>query len=181
MTVSSLQSLAIFGGPPAFTEPLHVGRPNMGDRERLMGRIEDILDRRWFTNNGPYVQAFERRVQEYCGVQECVATCNGTIALELLMRAVGMQGEVIVPSYTFVATAHALQWQEIRPVFCDVSPETHTLDPNRVRELITPNTTGIVGVHLWGQPCEVDTLEAIASEHDLQLIFDASHALGCTH
>jgi dTDP-4-amino-4,6-dideoxygalactose transaminase len=92
-----------------------------------------------------------------------------------------MQGEVIVPSYTFVATAHALRWQEIRPVFCDVSPKTHTLDPDRVRELITPNTTGIVGVHLWGQPCEVDALEAIAREHDLQLIFDASHALGCTH
>ena len=181
MTVTSLQSLAIFGGPPAFAEPLHVGRPNLGDRERLMGRIEDILDRLWFTNNGPYVQAFERRVREYCGVRECVATCNGTMALELLMRGVGMQGEVIVPSYTFVATAHALQWQEIRPVFCDVSPETHTLDPSRVRELITPNTTGIVGVHLWGQPCEVDALEAIANEHDLQLIFDASHALGCTH
>ncbi len=181
MTVSSLQALAIFGGPPSFAEPLHVGRPNMGDRGRLMERIEDILDRRWFTNNGPYVQAFERRVQEYCGVQECVATCNGTIALELLIRAVGMQGEVIVPSYTFVATAHALRWQEIRPVFCDVSPKTHTLDPDRVRELITPNTTGIVGVHLWGQPCEVDALEAIAREHDLQLIFDASHALGCTH
>lgn len=181
MTVYSLQSLAIFGGNPAFAEPLHVGRPNIGERNRFLERVGDIFDRRWLTNSGPYEQAFERRVRKFCGVRECIATCNGTIALELLMRAVGMQGEVIVPSYTFVATAHALQWQEIRPVFCDVDPQTHTLDPVRVRELITPNTTGIVGVHLWGQPCDIKSLEAIAQEHNLQLIFDASHALGCTY
>jgi dTDP-4-amino-4,6-dideoxygalactose transaminase len=173
--------LAILGAAPVFTEPLHVGRPNIGNRARLLERINDILDRCWLTNNGPYVQAFERRLQKYCGVAEVVATCNGTIALEILMRAVGLKGEVIVPSFTFVATAHALQWQEIKPVFCDVDPITHTLDPARVEELITPNTTGIVGVHLWGQPCDTDALEAIAKRHNLRMIYDASHALGCTH
>jgi dTDP-4-amino-4,6-dideoxygalactose transaminase len=181
MTDHSQPSLAIFSGHPAFDKPLHVGRPNIGDRSRFLERVDDILDSHWLTNSGPYEQAFERRVREFCGVRECVATCNGTIALELLMRAVGMKGEVIVPSYTFVATAHALQWQEIRPVFCDVDPQTHTLDPVRVRELITPNTTGIVGVHLWGQPCDIDALEEIAQEHSLELIFDASHALGSTY
>ena len=157
------------------------GRPNLGDRERLMERIEDILDRRWFTNNGPYEQAFERRVQEYCGVGECVATCNGSVALEIMIRALGMTGEVIIPAYTFVATAHALQWQEIQPVFCDVDPQTHNLDPAQVEKLITPRTTGIIGVHLWGNPCDVEALEAIAERRGLTLAFDAAHAFGCSH
>lgn len=181
MTIKPMSRLAILGGPPSFAEPLHVGRPNMGNREQLMERIEDILDRRWFTNNGPYVQEFEKKVADLCEVQECVATCNGTIALEILMRAVGLEGEVIVPAFTFVATAHALQWQEIRPVFCDVDPETHTLDPRRVEELITPNTTGIVGVHLWGGACDTEALQEIADRHGLKLIYDASHGFGCTH
>ncbi len=146
-----------------------------------MERIEDILERRWLTNNGPYVQAFEKRVRELVGVRECVATCNGTIALEILIRAVGMTGEVIVPSFSFVATAHALQWQEIEPVFCDIDPLTHNLDPQRVEELVTPRTTGIIGVHLWGRPCDVEGLQAVADSHNLQLIFDASHAFGCSH
>jgi dTDP-4-amino-4,6-dideoxygalactose transaminase len=173
--------LALFGAPPAFAEPVHVGRPNIGDRARLMERIDAILDRRWLTNNGPYVQAFERRVRELAQVRECVVTCNGTIALEILIRAVGMRGEVIVPSFTFVATAHALQWQEIKPVFCDVDPRTHMIDPARVEELITPNTTGIIAVHLWGRVCDVDALQAIADRHGLPLIYDASHAFGCSH
>ena len=176
-----MRDLAILGAEPAFSEPLHVGRPNLGDRSRFMERVEDIFDRRWLTNNGPYVQGFERLVAERCGVRECIATCNGTIALELLIRGVGMEGEVIVPSYTFVATAHALQWQGIRPVFCDVDPATHTLDPGRVEELITPNTTGIVGVHLWGNACDTSALEALGRKHGIPVIFDASHAFGCRH
>lgn len=180
MTTTRAQSLAIFGGKPAFLEPLHTGRPNMGDRERLMERIGDILDRRWFTNDGPYVRAFERRVQEYCGVRECVATCNGSSALEIMTRALGMSGEVIIPAYTFVATAHSLQWQEIQPVFCDVDPVTHNIDPARVEELITPRTTGILGVHLWGNPCNVEALEEIAERRGLKLAFDAAHAFGCS-
>jgi dTDP-4-amino-4,6-dideoxygalactose transaminase len=176
-----LEALAIFGGTPAFAEPVHVGRPNMGERGRFLERVEDILDRRWFTNNGPYVREFERRVREYCGVRECVATCNGTVALEILIRAVGLADEVIVPAYTFVATAHALQWLGIRPALCDVDPRTHTLDPACAEKLITPRTSGIVGVHLWGQPCDVEGLQAVADAHKLRLIFDASHAFGCTH
>lgn len=172
--------LAICGAKPAFTEPLHVGRPNIGDRKRLLERIEDVLDRRWLTNNGPYVQAFERRIAEHCGTAECVVTCNGTIALEILIRAVGMQGEVIVPSFTFVATAHALQWQEIKPVFCDVDPATHMLDAERVEELITPNTSGIIAVHLWGRTCDTEALQAVADRHGLPLIYDASHAFSCS-
>ncbi len=176
----SVHDLALLGGAPAFSEPLYVGRPNVGDRERFMERIGDILDRRWLTNQGIYVQEFEREVAVRAGVRHCVAMCNATVALEIAIRALGMKGEVIVPSFTFVATAHALQWQEITPVFCDVDPRTHTLDPARVEELITPRTTGILGVHLWGRACDVDALTEIARRRGLKLLFDAAHAFGCT-
>lgn len=172
--------LAILGGNPAFTETLHVGRPNIGSRESLLARISDMLDRRWLTNNGPYVQELEQRLQELLGVKHCIAMCNATVALEIAIRALDMKGEVIVPSFTFIATAHALQWQEITPIFCDIDPETHNLDPDQVLQMITPRTSGIIGVHLWGRPCPVDRLTEIARERGLPLLFDAAHAFGCT-
>jgi dTDP-4-amino-4,6-dideoxygalactose transaminase len=177
----SLDDLAIFGGSPAFAAALHVGRPNLGDRDRLRARLDDILDRRWLTNQGPYVQEFERRLAELAQVKHCIAMCNATVALEIAIRALGLRGEVIVPSYTFVATAHALQWQEITPVFCDVDPRTHNIDPGAVEAMITPRTTGIIGVHLWGRACDVQGLEDIARRRGLQLMFDAAHAFGCTY
>lgn len=172
--------LAIFGGPRAFDQPLHVGRPNLGDRGRLLARIDELLDRRWFTNDGPLVQEFEGRLAEWTSAKHCIAVCNGTVALELSLRAAGVEGEVILPAFTFVATAHALQWLGLRPVFCDIDAETHTIDPGRIEELITPQTAAIVGVHLWGRPCRIDRLQAIAERHDLKLLFDAAHAFGCT-
>src|SRR5947207_12353509 len=106
-----------------------------------------MLDQRWFTNNGPFVQQFEQRLAEFVGVRHCVAMCNATVALEIAIRALELRGEVIVPAYTFVATAHALQWQEMTPVFADIDPQTHLIDPALVERLITPRTTGIIGVH----------------------------------
>jgi dTDP-4-amino-4,6-dideoxygalactose transaminase len=164
-----------------FNEPLHVGRPNLGDKERFLERVNDILERRWLSNFGPYHQEFEQRIAELCEVKHCVAVCNATAGLQLLIRATGMREEVIVPSFTFVATAHALQWLGITPLFCDVDPDTHNLDPDCVEELITPQTTGIVGVHVWGRPCDTDALETIAREYGVTLIFDAAHAIGCSH
>ncbi len=175
---SSPHELAVLGGPPAFAEPLHVGRPNIGNREALLARINDLLDRRWLTNNGPFVQELERRVAQYLGVRHCIAMCNGTVALEIAVRALELRGEVIVPSFTFVATAHALQWQEITPVFGDVDPATHNLDPRQVEKLITPRTTGIIGVHVWGRPCAIEALSEIAARRGLRLMFDAAHAFG---
>jgi dTDP-4-amino-4,6-dideoxygalactose transaminase len=173
--------LAIFGIAPKFAEPVHVGRPNIGNRGRLLERINEMLDRNWLTNNGPYVQEFERRLADFAGVRHCVAMCNATISLEIAIRAIGLTGEVIVPSFTFVATAHALQWQEITPVFCDIDPETHTLDPAQVEKMITPRTSGIIGVHTWGRPCDIAALESIARQRNLHLLFDAAHAFGCSY
>lgn len=172
--------LAVFGNAPAFNEPFHVGRPNIGNRERLLERINDMLDRRWLSNRGPFVQEFEGEAARRLGVKHCIAMCNGTVALEIAIRALGLAGEVIVPSFTFIATAHALQWQEITPVFCDIDERTHTLDPAAVERMITPRTTGIIGVHLWGRPCDVEALTQIANKRSLQLLFDASHAFGCS-
>ncbi len=173
--------LAILGGEPAFPEPLHVGRPNIGNRAKLQERIDSMLDARWFSNGGPLVREFEDRLAKHIGVKHCIATCNGTTALMLAIRGLDMSGEVIVPSFTFVATAHALLWQQTKPVFCDIDPETHNLDPAAVERLITPWTTGIIGVHLWGRPCDIDPLQELARKHRLTLLFDASHAFACTH
>jgi dTDP-4-amino-4,6-dideoxygalactose transaminase len=180
-TIFAVESLAVFGAPPAFEDPLHVGRPNIGDRKAILARMEEMLDRNWLSNNGPFVQEFEARIAEAAGVKHCIAACNATVALELAIRALGMKGEVIVPSFTFIATAHALQWQEITPVFCDIDPHTRTLDPKKVESLITARTTGIIGVHLWGQPCDVEGLADVAQRHNLKLLYDAAHAFGCSH
>jgi dTDP-4-amino-4,6-dideoxygalactose transaminase len=178
---STIQQLAILGGTPVFPEKLHVGRPNIGNRDHLLERINELLDRRWLTNNGPFVQEFERKIAEYIGVKHCITVCNATVALEIAIRALGLKGEVILPSFTFVATAHALQWQEITPIFGDINPATHNLDPASVERLITPRTTGIIGVHVWGRPCEVESLSEIAQRHNIKLMFDAAHAFGCSH
>jgi dTDP-4-amino-4,6-dideoxygalactose transaminase len=175
------QDLAINGAPPAFVEPLHVGRPNIGSREAFLNYAEDIFDRRWLSNNGPLVQELEQRIAEYHKVKHCVAMCNGTIALEIAIRALELSGEVIVPSFTFIATAHALHWQAITPVFADIDERTHTLDPEAVRRMITPRTSGIIGVHIWGRSAAVEELQAIADEFNLKLMFDAAHAFACSH
>jgi dTDP-4-amino-4,6-dideoxygalactose transaminase len=180
MSKSTVLDLAIFGAEPEFPEKLHVGRPNLGDRQRLLVRINEIIDRRWFTNNGEYVQEFERRVAQLAGVKHAIATCNGAVGLEIGIRALGLTGEVIVPSFTFIATAHALEWQGITPVFADIDPRTHLLDVESVARRITPRTAGIIGVHLWSQVCEIEPLEALARRHGLKLMFDAAHAFGAS-
>lgn len=171
---------AYFGAPPRFAQPLYVGRPNLPDRQRLHQELDAMLDRRWLSNGGPNVQAFEAELADTLGVAHAITFCNGTVALEILLRALDLAGEVIVPSFTFIATVHALQWLGLKPVFCDIDPVTHTLDPAQVEALITPATRAIVGVHVWGQPCAIDALQALADHYQLQLIFDAAHALGCT-
>lgn len=180
MSKQSLADLAIFGGPPLSSQPLMVGRPNIGSKAAFLEYVDGIFERRWLTNHGQLVGEFEARLAEFLGVRHVITVCNGTIALEIAIRALGLSGEVIVPSFTFVATAHALQWQQIKPVFADIDPVTHCLSPDSVRARITPKTSGIVGVHLWGTPCATDELAALADEYGLKLMYDAAHAFGCS-
>jgi len=166
---------------PRFPEPLHVGRPNLGDRQALLARIGALLERRVFSNGGPLVQEFEARVATLLGVRHCVAFCNATVALEAACRALGLTGEIIVPSFTFIATAHAFRWLGLSPVFADIDPATHNLDPNSIESLITPRTSAIVGVHLWGHPCDTERIKSVAARHRIPVLYDAAHAFACSH
>ena len=166
-------------GVTARHDPLHVGRPNLGPREVFDSYVDRIYESGWLTNDGPLVRELEGAIADRVGVRHCVAMSNGTVALEIAIRALGLTGEVIVPSFTFVATAHALSWQGLRPVFVDIDPTTHALDPARVEAAITPDTSGIIGVHLWGRPAPVRELQDVADRHGLALMYDAAHAFGC--
>lgn len=161
-------------------DKLYVGRPNIGNRERFLQRVNEMFDRRWLSNDGPLLKEFEQRIADVTGVKHAVAVCNATVGIELASRALELKGEVIIPSYTFVATAHALQWQEITPVFADMDPATHNIDPAKIEALITPHTTGIVGVHVWGRACDTRAIESIALKHGLKVMYDASHGFGCS-
>jgi dTDP-4-amino-4,6-dideoxygalactose transaminase len=180
---SSMQSteLALFTRQPRFVESLHVGRPNLGDRQTFLNRVGEMLDRRWLSNDGPLVKEFEQRICQAIGVRHCITMCNATIALEIAIRALELKGEVIVPSYTFVATAHALQWQEVTPIFADMDPRTHNLDPLCIEQLVTPRTSAIIGVHVWGRPCNTEAIAEIARKRNIKVMYDAAHAFGCTH
>ncbi len=180
MPFASLE-LAILGGTPAFLEPLHVGRPNLGNREHFLRRMEDMLDRRCFSNNGPFVREFEARIAEFIGVKHCVAMCNATIGLAIAIRAMDLQGEVLLPAYTFVSTAHVLQWQRIKPVFVDLDPVTHNICPKALERAISPRSAAVIGVHVWGRPCDTVNIARIAKSYDIPVLYDAAHAFGCSH
>ncbi len=177
---NKLEDLALLGGSSAFNDKLYVGRPNIGDREQLIKRINNILDSRWLTNDGPYVRELEQKIAGFVKVKHCVAVCNATIGLEIATRSLEMSSEAILPSMTFIATAHALQWQKITPVFCDINPKTWNIDPEKIEKLITSRTTGIIGVHLFGRPCNMKALAKIAYKYNLKLLYDAAHAFGCS-
>ena len=173
--------LAIFGGPPAFAEPLHVGRPNVGDRDAILRGIAEAIEDRWLSNNGAKLLAFETELRRRLGTElHCVATCNGTLALQIALRALGVEGEVVLPAFTFVATAHAVAWERLTPVFADIEPETLCMGAAQAEERIGPETGALLGVHLWGRSSDPGALEQLARERGLPLLFDAAHALGCS-
>jgi dTDP-4-amino-4,6-dideoxy-D-glucose transaminase len=178
---TTVEELAVLGGLPAFAEPLHVGRPNVGDHAAILRGIGEALDARWLSNNGAKLQAFEARLSERLGGLHCVATCNGTLAQQIALRALDVAGEVVLPSLTFVATAHAVAWERLTPVFADVEPETLCMGPEQAAARIGSRTGALLGVHLWGRCADVEGLERLARERELPLLFDAAHALGSTH
>jgi len=175
----SMLDLAVFGGLPSFEPPVFVGQPVVQNIPGVLHELGEVLESRRLSNDGPRVRAFEEAVKRVTGTRHCIATDNGTSALQIAARGLQMRGEVIVPAFTFIATPHAFAWQGLDPVFVDVDPQTHTIDVRAVEAAITPRTTAICGVHLWGNPCDVDALSAIAERHGLTLMFDAAHALGC--
>jgi dTDP-4-amino-4,6-dideoxygalactose transaminase len=143
--------------------------------------VDGIFDRRWFTNNGELVRLLEAKLCKFLGVRHCILVCNGTVGLQIACHALELTGEVILPAFTFIATAHALQWERLTTVFVDVDPITHNLDPHKLEALITDNTSAILGVHVWGRPCDTATIHEIATHHDVVVIYDAAHSFGCRH
>ncbi len=177
----SIKRLTLFGGDPEFSRTLHVGTPNIGDTKRFLTRVENLLNRRVLTNRGPLVRELESRMTELLSVKHCVTMSNGTAALEIATRALNFKGNAIVPALTFVATAHALEWQRVRPIFADIMPTTHHLDPRWIRRLATSLTSGVIPVNLWGRTVDIDAVVAEATMRDLAVVFDSSHAFGCTY
>ena len=161
--------------------PLYVGEPNLPDWQRFEDAFRAIFERRFFANHGPLERELDRELANYLGVSHAVSVVNGTVALMLAAKALDLRGEVIVPSFTFPATAQALNWAGLTPVFCDVEPDTHNISARLAEPLITEKTSGILGVHLWGRACDPDGLERLAQERGLKLFFDAAHAIGCSY
>jgi dTDP-4-amino-4,6-dideoxyglucose len=168
---------------PMFQQVVHVGRPNIGDRAVLAKRIDEALDRRWLTNGGPLLREFEERVAQIAGTEHCVATSNATNGLQIAAMALGLRpgDQIIIPSFTWVATAHAMDWIGLVPVFCDVDEATGSADPQHVELLMGPRTKAILGVHVFGHPCLVEPLAKVAQRHAVPLLLDAAHAFGCTY
>jgi dTDP-4-amino-4,6-dideoxyglucose len=176
----SINQLAALGGAAEFDAVVCVGRPNHVYRREFYTRLDAVFDRGWLSNGGPCVSELESRIADMLEVRQCVVVANATLGLQLMAKAAGLSGEVIMPAFTFAATAQAMDWIGLKPVFCDVDPDTHNLDPKLVAECITPRTSAILGVHLWGGSCDVAALDDLADRHRLSLLFDAAHAFGCS-
>jgi dTDP-4-amino-4,6-dideoxygalactose transaminase len=161
-----------------FEKPIYVTRPFLPPLEEFAKGLEEIWESRWLTNNGPILKRF---TQELCNYFETDNLClfnNGTLALQIALQGMGISGEVITTPFTFVATTHVLYWNKIRPVFVDIEQEYYTIDPEKVEAAITPWTTAILGVHVYGHPCKINALADIARRHNLKLIYDAAHSFG---
>lgn len=161
-----------------FPTPIHVARPRMPDFAAFVERLRAVWDAAWLTNGGAQQMALEARLRQLLAVPHLSLFNNGTMALLTAGRALALHGEVITTPFTFPATPHVLSWLGATPVFADIDPVTLNIDPDRVEALITPRTTAILAVHVYGTPCDVDRLERIARRHGLKLIFDAAHAFG---
>ncbi|MDR0971224.1 MAG: DegT/DnrJ/EryC1/StrS family aminotransferase [Bacteroidales bacterium] len=155
-----------------------VTSPLLPPLEEFIPYLEDIWNRKWITNNGEYHQELEKRLCEYLKVDYISIFTNGTLPLMTALQALRITGEVITTPYSFVATTHSLWWNGIKPVFVDIDPKTLNLDPNKIEAAITPKTTAIMPVHVYGNPCDIKAIQDVADKYGLRIIYDAAHAFG---
>lgn len=158
--------------------PIYVTQPSLPPLEEFIPYLQQIWESKWLTNSGPFHQQFEQALCDYLGVKHLALFTNGTLALVTALQALRITGEVITTPYSFVATAHSLLWNGVKPVFVDIDPVTLNLDPGRIEAAITPQTTAIMPVHCYGHPCDVDYIQKIADNYGLKVIYDAAHAFG---
>jgi dTDP-4-amino-4,6-dideoxygalactose transaminase len=161
-----------------FEKPIHVTRPFLPPLEEYCEGLKKIWETAWLTNYGPLVRHFTQELSNFFETDNVCLFNNGTLALQIALQGMGIAGEVITTPYTFVATTHSLYWNKIRPVFVDIEPDYYTLDPEKVEAAITPWTTAILAVHVYGHPCKLKELEDIARRHNIKLLYDAAHAFG---
>lgn len=170
---------ALFGGKPAFETPLPIGQLYFPSWERYEAAFRGIFERHYYTNQGPLTQELEARLQQFLGVKHAICVSNATIGLMMLPDAMGLTGKVILPSFTFAASAQSLTWAGIEPVFCDVDPVTHQIAIDQISALIDKDVSAIMGVNLWGGACNPKALAEMAEASGVQLYFDSAHAFGC--
>ena len=155
---------------------INVTKTYLPNKEKYKKYIDEIYENGWLTNNGPLVQRLEKRLAEYLGVKNIILVSNGTVALEIAYRTLDIKGFAITTPFSFVATTSSLVTNNILPIFADIDPNTFNLDPKNIEKLITPNTSAIVPVHVFGNACEVEQIEKIANKHNLKVVYDAAHA-----
>ncbi|MEJ2452100.1 MAG: DegT/DnrJ/EryC1/StrS family aminotransferase [Gammaproteobacteria bacterium] len=170
---------AFLGGKPSFNKIIPVGQLYFPSWGRYESAFRGIFERQYYTNNGPLLTELELRLQEFLNVKHVMCVTNATFGLMMAAEALELSGKVILPSFTFIASAESLRWAGLEPVFCDVDPITHQLDINKLGFLIDEHVSGIMGVNLWGGACEAIALEGLAATHGLKLYFDSAQAFGC--
>ncbi|MRR14395.1 DegT/DnrJ/EryC1/StrS family aminotransferase, partial [archaeon] len=161
-----------------FKQPIYVTRPLLPDLNLVKDKLSEVWESQWLTNNGPQHQQFEQKLLDVLRVPYLSLFNNGTIALIVACQSLRLSGEVITTPFTFPATPHVLSWNNIRPVFCDIDPLTLNIDADRIESMITPQTTGILAVHVFGTPCDVTKIQEVADRYGLRVVYDAAHAFG---
>ena len=161
-----------------FSEPIYVTRPVLPSLEEVTAKLEDIWRAKWLTNNGPQHHMLEGELAEYLKVPYLSLFNNGTIALMVACQSLRLMGDVITTPFTFAATPHVLSWNNIRPIFCDIDPVTMNIDADKIESMITPQTTAILAVHVFGTPCDVEKIQEVADKYGLKVVYDAAHAFG---
>lgn len=158
-----------------------VTRPFLPPRQDYERYLEGIWQRNWLTNNGPLVNELELRLKQYLNVPHLLFLTNGTIALQIAIKALKLEGDIITTPFTYVATVSSIAWEGCRPVFVDIHPETLNIDPAKIEAAITPNTCAIMATHVYGNPCDIEAIDAIAKKYSLKVIYDAAHCFGAQY
>jgi len=161
-----------------FKEPIFITKPLLPDINELNKMLELIWESNQLTNNGSMVKQLERELSSYLGADQLSVFSNGTVALQIACKALRLSGEVITTPFTFAATIHSLAWNNIKPVFCDIEEDTLNLNPDHIEALITQDTTAILPVHVFGNPCNVEKIQRLADKYGLKVLYDAAHAFG---
>lgn len=157
---------------------INITKPFLPDMKEYISYLEGIWEREWLTNNGPLVSDLEIKLKEFLNIKHLLYLGNGTIAIQIAIQALGMKGEIITTPFSYAATTNSVVWEGCKPVFADIDRASLNVDPSKIEERITPQTTGILLTHVYGNPCDVEAVAAIAQKHGLKVIYDGAHAFG---